>query len=338
MPTIKEVSRRAKVSPSTVSRVLNETVPVADDTKQRVLDAVRELNYEPNVFARSLVTNRSGGIGVVLNEISSPFFSGIIKGIEEVVEANGMHLVVSSGHADALCEREAATFLRQHRTDALILHPESMSDDDILKWLDNDIPLVIIGRFVAELTDRCVYLDNEMGGFLATQHLLESGHERIAHISGPLAMKDSRDRLHGYRRALEAAGLAFDEKLVVEANFVEEGGSRATSRLLNRGTEFTAIFAGNDQMAAGALQTLRDAGLKVPNDISLVGYDDVLFARYLFPTLTTVRQPLVEMGRAAAGIAIAALEKKEAEVKRKFDPELIIRTSVAVPVPSLNYS
>ena len=332
MPTIKEVSRHAGVSPATVSRVLNGNVPVADDTRRRVLDAVNKLNYRPNAFARGLVTNRSGGIGVVVNEISSPFYSGIVNGIEEVVEAADMHLIVSSGHADAKFERRAAEYLLERRSDALILHLETLSDYELLGWLEDnlpeDVPIVIVGRHLTELAGRCIYLDNEKGGCLATQHLIDEGHRHIAHISGPLAMKDSRDRLNGYRHALEAAGLYFDESYVLEANFTEEGGQHAAQRLLERGLDLTAIFAANDQMAAGVLHTLRENGLDVPSDISLVGYDDVFIARYLYPALTTIQQPLREMGRAAAQLALAALDKKETEVRRKFEPELVRRQSV----------
>ena len=332
MPTIKEVSRHAKVSPATVSRVLNGTVPVAVETKKRVLDAVEQLNYQPNAFARGLVTNRSGGIGVVVNEISSPYYSGIVRGIEKVVEEAGMHLIVSSGHADAKFERRASEYLLQRRSDALILHLETLSDFELLQWLEHnlpaEVPVVIVGRYIPELSKQCVCLDNEQGGFLATQYLLEQGHKHVAHITGPLAMKDSRDRLQGYRRALEAAGLAYDEAYVVEANFMEEGGQLAAQRLLDRKLDLTAVFSGNDQMAAGILHTLRANGLDVPNDISLVGYDDVFIARYLYPALTTIQQPLWDMGQAAAQLALAALDHRETGVKRTFEPELVVRQSV----------
>lgn len=332
MPTIREVSRLAKVSVATVSRVLNGTVPVAEGTKQRVLEAVQELNYQPNTFARSLVTNRSGGIGVVVNEVSSPFYSGIVQGIEEVVEAHGMHLVVSSGHAREKLEYEAVEFLRQRRCDALILQLEAASDYDLLRWASEDIPLIIVGRHLEELDERCIYLDNFTGGYLATKHLIEHGHRRVAHITGWMAIKDARDRLEGYRRALDEAGIPFDESLIVEGDFVELGGQRAMKRLLERRRDFTALLAANDQTAAGALHTLREAGLRVPEDISLIGYDDVLFARYLTPALTTIRQPLADMGRAAAKLALAALDADDAkEVKRKFDPELVERESVTSP-------
>ena len=185
-----------------------------------------------------------------------------------------------------------------------------------------------MGRYITELGSRCIYLDNEKGGFLATQHLLERGHEHIAHITGPLAMKDSRDRLQGYRRALEAAGLPYNETYVVEADFTEKGGLRAAQWLLGRGLELSAIFAANDQMAAGILHTLRANDLEVPQDISLVGYDDVFIARYLYPALTTIQQPLWDMGQAAAHLVLAALDQRETEVTRKFEPELVVRQSV----------
>ncbi|MFW5899202.1 MAG: LacI family DNA-binding transcriptional regulator [Jiangellaceae bacterium] len=334
VPTIKEVSNRANVSASTVSRVLNGTVPVAEATRQRVLDAIAELNYRPNAFARSLATNRSGGVGVSVNDLASPYYGAMVQGVEAEIDAAGMHLLVASGHVDARKERASLEFLLERRSDALIVHLESMSDPEILGFMEtmsHEVPLVLLGRYLADAEDRCVWLDNEAGGALATRHLLANGHTRIAHLSGPLWFPDARARLQGYRHALEEAGLAYDERYVVEADFLEKGGYLATQRLLARHVPFTAIFSGNDQMGAGAIQALRESGFSVPGDISLIGFDDVLFARYLTPTLTTVRQPLAEMGRAAARIALDALDAldgKETEVPHKFEPALVVRESV----------
>jgi LacI family transcriptional regulator len=332
--TIKEVSRLANVSMATVSRVLTGSAPVASATRERVLAAVRELGYTPNAFARSLATDRSGGIGVVVNDLGSLYFGAMLHGIEEVVEAAGMHLVVSGGHAKAASEKRAVDFLRQRRCDALILRVEETSDDDLIAWSQDKAPVVVVGRSIAELGKCSVYLDNEMGGELATRYLVEQGHTRIAHVSGPLSLHDSRERLVGYRRALEAAGIVYDKRFVVEGNFLEEGGKQAMRRLLGRDLDFTAVFVGNDQMAAGALLALREAELEVPKDVSIVGYDDILIARYLYPALTTVRQPLREMGEAAARLALAALGKLDfplEEVTRRFEPSLVIRESVASP-------
>ena len=328
MPTIKEVSRRANVSASTVSRVLNGTVPVAEETRRRVLEAVRELDYRPNAFARSLATNRSGGIGVSVNDLSSPFYGAIVRGIEQEAEAAGMHLLVSSGHADEEKERRALEFLLERRPDVLIVHLEAMPDLELIELMEADVPIVLVGRYLADAEERCVWLDNETGGQLATHHLIDHGHTRIAHITGPLWFPDSRARLLGHRRALDRAGIAFDERLQVEGDFLEEGGYRAAKRLLDRRVDFTAIASANDQMASGAMQALREACIRIPDDISVIGYDDVLFARYLTPTLSTVRQPLEEMGRAATRIALALLEGAEEEVMHKFEPTLVARESV----------
>jgi LacI family transcriptional regulator len=330
MPTIKEVSQRAHVSPSTVSRVLNGTTPVSADARERVLRAIEELDYTPNAFARGLATNRSGGIGVTTNDIGSPYYAVMLRGVEAAIEDAGLHLMVSSGHARAEDERSAIQFLKQRRSDALIVQAEALSDAELIDLADRaGVPVVVFGRHIPELEPVCVHLDNEAGGRIATEHLLRHGHRRIAHIAGPLRFPDARHRLQGYRDALDDAGIPYDDHLVVEGDFREEGGRAAMERLLDRTTEIDAAFVANDQMAAGALRAARDRGLDVPLDLSLVGYDDVLLAQYLSPTLTTVRQPLFDMGRAAGDIAIALLEQKKVEVRTRFEPELVVRESVA---------
>jgi LacI family transcriptional regulator len=330
MATIREVSRLARVSPATVSRVLNGTTPVAPVTRKRVLEAVAALAYTPNAFARGLATNRSGGIGVTVNEVSSPYFGAFIAGVEQVAREEGLHLMVSSGFAEAEAEHASIEFLFGRRCDGLVVQAEGLPDDDLIDLVrSGPAPVVVFGRSVAEIEDACIVMKNEPGGALATQHLLEFGHRRIGHVAGPLSYPDARDRLHGYRRAIEAAGLVYDERCVVESNFLEEGGAKATARLLERVPELTAIFFANDQMAAGGMRTLHESGRDVPGDISVVGFDDVFLAQYLTPTLTTVRQPLVDMGRSAAHLLLARLGHDRREVVHRFDPELVERQSVA---------
>ena len=326
--TIRDVSERAQVSISTVSRVLNGTVPVAADTRRRVLAAVNELNYRPNVFARSLVTNRSGGIGVIVNEMTSPFYGTLVRGVEQVFESAGMHLLVASGKADAERERKAINLLLTRRVDALVVHLEALPDIEVLELLDSALPVVMVGRHIAEAGSRSIAIDNEYGGLLAARHLTDNGHRVIGHLTGPLSFPDSRARLQGYRQGLEEAGIAFDDTLVIESDWLEDGGYQATMRLLKRRPDITAVFAGNDQMAIGSYQALRATGKRIPDDISVVGFDDVVFARYLYPTLTTVRQPLLEMGEAAAGLVLAALRGEKPEVTEQFEPELAVRQSV----------
>jgi len=330
MATIKEVSRLARVSTATVSRVLNGTSPVATPTRERVLAAIESLAYKPNAFARGLATNRSGGIGITVNEVSSPYFGAFIFGVEQVAREAGIHLMVSSGFADAEHERASIEFLLERRCDGLVIQAEGLADEVLIDLVRNGpAPVVVFGRGIAEVEGSCVVLNNELGGALATDYLLDHGHRRIGHISGPLSFPDARDRLHGYRRALEAAGVEYVERYVVESTFLEDGGAHAAARLLDRAPEVSAIFVANDQMAAGAMRTLREIGRDVPAEVSVVGFDDVFLAQYLTPTLTTVRQPLVDMGRAAAHLLLARLGHAGEEVVHRFDPELVERQSVA---------
>ena len=330
MATIKEVSRLARVSTATVSRVLNGTSPVATPTRERVLAAIASLAYKPNALARGLATNRSGGIGITVNEVSSPYFGAFIFGVEQVAREAGIHLMVSSGFADAEHERSSIDFLLERRCDGLVVQVEGLADEVLIDLVRNGpAPVVVFGRGIAEVEESCVVLNNELGGALATNYLLDHGHRRIGHISGPLSFPDARDRLHGYRRALEAAGVDYVERYVVESTFLEDGGAHAAARLLDRAPEVSAIFVANDQMAAGAMRTLRESGRDVPADVSVVGFDDVFLAQYLTPTLTTVRQPLVDMGRAAAHLLLGRLGHEGREVVHRFDPELVERQSVA---------
>jgi LacI family transcriptional regulator len=330
-PTIKEVSLLARVSPATVSRVLNGTTPVSDLVRTRVLEAVETLGYKPNAFARGLATNRSGGIGITVNEVGSPYSATFVSAVENVARAAGIHLMVSSGFADAQSERESIEFLLERRCDGLVVQADGLPDEYLIDLVrSGPTAVVVFGRYVAEIADACVVTDSVMGGELATRHLVERGHRHIAHATGPLAIPDARDRLKGYRRALEAAGITYDERYVIESTFHEEGGALSVLRLLERAPEITAIFLANDQMAAGAMRALRDRGLAIPHDVSVVGYDDVFLARYLTPGLTTIRQPLVDMGRSAAHLLLARLGLEEGEeVVRRFDPELVERQSVA---------
>ena len=328
MSTIKEVAERARVSKATVSRVINGSAPVNSQTKRRVLDTIKELDFQPDSLAKALATKRSRGIGVTINDLASPFYGAVLKGVESILETEGMHLLVSSGHAEGFAERQAVDFLKQRRSDALIIQADATPEAELTQWASQDIPVVIFGQYLSDVAERCIYLDSEAGGYMATQHLIDCGHTRIAHITGPLSIHDSRARLQGYCRALEVAGIAFDKDLVSEGDFREEGGQWATQQLLKRDLEFTALFVANDQMAVGSLETLSEADLSVPGDISVIGFDDIVFAKYLTPKLTTVRQPLFEMGQAAARLALDLLENKKTEVKGKFEPELIIRQSV----------
>lgn len=331
MATIREVSKYAQVSVATVSRVVNGNKWVAEATRQRVLDAMQALGYQPNSFARSLATNRSETIGMVVGDLGGPFFGEMMQHAERVIRDAGKHLIVTSGHSSLEEERDAIQFLLKRRCDALILHLDLMPDEEIIKLADSEpSPMILVNRLVPELAAQCISLDNEAGGYLAARHLIDLGHQRIACITGPLYKSDARDRLAGYRRALEGAGFDYDDRLVVEGDFLEPGGEAALERLLRRDETFTGLVVGNDLMAIGAINMLKERGLRIPEDCSLVGYDDVLMAGYLDPALTTVRVPVAEFGTAAGRLALKLGEGVDGEVRNRFQPELVERATTAL--------
>lgn len=330
MSSIHEVARLAQVSTATVSRVLNGSAAVSGPVEERVLRAVEALNYRPNKFARGLAGNLSDCIGVIVPELTNPFFGTLVQGIEEAVRAHGLQLTVATGNRSAEQERRATQWLGSHSCDVQILWTTAMSNAELLEQAGR-VPSVILGRLVPELAQRCVYLDDRVGSQLATRHLLSLGHTRIAHVAfAPYREQDWVARSAGYRRALEEAGLPVLPELMIEAGgFDEESGRRATETLLDRGEPFTAIFAGNDQIAAGVLLALRRRGLRIPEDVSVVGFDDVPVARFLYPPLTTIHQPVVAMAQAAVDLALASTSgHAPREVTHKFTPSLVVRESV----------
>ncbi len=340
MATIREVSKHAGVSVATVSRVVNGNKWVSETTRQRVLDAMEELGYEPNSFARSLATNKSDTIGMVVGDLSGPFFGPMMQQAEKVIRASGKHLIITSGHTTLEEERDAIQFLLKRRCDALILHLDLMSDEEIIRLCDQTrIPIILVNRLIPELADQCVSLDNEAGGYLATQHLINLGHTRIAHITGPLYKSDARDRLAGYRRALESAGLSYDDSLVVESDYLETGGVVALDRLRRRNVDFTAIVGGNDLMAIGVINALRLQGVQVPDECSVVGYDDVVMSGYFVPALTTIRVPVDSFGADAAHLALKLCGgNEEKDIQHRFLPELVERQSTRVYQPVVDRS
>lgn len=332
MATIREVSRRAGVSVATVSRVVNGNQRVLETTRQKVLEAMAALGYEPNSFARSLATNKSETIGMVVGELAGPFFGEMMQFAERVIRDEGRHLIITSGHASLAEERDAIEFLLRRRCDALILHLDLMSDAEILRRVDAEAtPIILVNRLIPELVDQCIYLDNEAGGSLATRHLIEHGHTRIACITGPLYKSDARDRLTGYRTALKMADIPYDEQLVVEGDYLEQGGEVALERLFRRNTPFTGLVAGNDLMAIGVIKALRRNGLSVPEDCSVVGYDDVVMAGYIEPGLTTVRVPIEQFGAEAGRLALNLGEGHAFSVQHRFQPTLVERASTSRP-------
>jgi LacI family transcriptional regulator len=325
--TIHDIAREAGVSASTVSRVLTGSVPVAPEKRDAVQAAVKKLRYHPNVSAQGLVRGRTGALGVLTQSIASPFYGEIMLGIEQGLANSGYHAMIASGNWRTEDELTALDLLSGRRVDALIILP-GVIPDDRQRQVAAELPLGVIGRSVAGLERHCLRIDDERAAYEATRYLVGLGHERIAHIAGSQSHHDAVDRRAGYGRALAEAGLALDPRLIVEGDYTEPSGLLAVQALLGGGALFSAIFAANDQMACGARLALYRNGIRVPEDVSLVGFDDQPSSAYTTPPLTTVRQPTLDIGRAAAGAALALLAGRPAALPT-LGAELIIRESAA---------
>lgn len=327
--TIHDIARAAGVSPSTVSRVLTGTTPVAEMKRTAVLAAVERLHYQPNVMARGLARGRSCSVGVLTQEINSEFYGDILKGIELGLQDTGFRPVFASG---SICDELGQThaLVSSHRVDGLVIVGSKMPEEEIL-GLARRVPLVLVGRLVRGIEEHCIRVDNTEGAHDVTRHLIDLGHRRIAHITGRITHPDAIARLLGFRQALHEAGIEEDPTLVVEGDFEEPSGLHGTEGLLAKGVKFTAVFAASDMMAYGARLAFHRHGLAVPDAVSLVGFDDLRSATYAIPPLTTVRQPRQEMGRAAAQGLLAALSGQTPQLP-SFQLELVIRSSTA-PCP-----
>jgi len=326
--TLEDIARHAGVSPSTVSRVLNGSKRVADDKRARVLAAIQEHQYRPNAVARGLVRGRSMIVGVLVQDIASPFFAKMVEGIEQGLDRAAYRPMLSTTHwrtENEDDETRSLQLLLGQRVDGMIVLGGHIPDEEV-RAVAAQVPMVIVARRVQGLESQCLYVDNQGGAYRATRYLLGLGHTRIAHIAGTPGHPDALDRLEGYRRALAEFGIPADERLIVGGLFNEQSGLEAVEELLARGERFSAIFAANDQTAYGAMLGLFNHGYRIPNDMSLVGFDDQFLSSYTLPPLTTVRQPSIEMGWAAAAGLLRLLNNEEAMLPN-FPTDLIIRKS-----------
>lgn len=323
--TLEMVARTAGVSPATVSRILNGSARVSERKRAAVEAVIKQLNYRPNALARGLAQGRTNSIGVLTQDIASPFYGEALRGIENALKDTGAVPLIVSGHWILRDEIERLEHLLSRRVDGLIVLTGSLPDDTLARYA-SEVPLVVTGRDLSAPNLTSLRFDDYHGARLATQHLLDLGHTRIAHIAGPQDHFDSIERLRGYREALRDAGVEPRDELVVHADFHEPGGLLAINQLIAARTLFTAVFAANDQSAFGARLALHSHGIRVPEDISIVGFDDLPVSNYVVPPLTTVKQPAYEMGEIAAR-ALVSMIQGEVRVGQLPQPELVIRAS-----------
>ena len=332
MATIKDVARLAGVSVATVSRVINNSPKASDVSRQAVSSAMEALNYHPNANARALAQQSTETVGLVVGDVSDPFFGAMVKAVEQVAYNTGNFLLIGNGYHNEEKERQAIEQLIRHRCAALVVHAKLIPDAELADLMKQIPGMVLINRILSGFEKRCVALDDRYGAWLATRHLIQQGHTRIGYICSNHAISDAEDRLQGYYDALKEHGLPCNDRLVTFAEPDESGGELAMTELLGRGKQFTAVACYNDSMAAGAMGVLNDNGIDVPQEISLMGFDDVLVSRYVRPRLTTIRYPIVTMATQAAELALALADSRPLpDITHLFSPTLVRRHSVISP-------
>ncbi len=336
MATTRDVARRAGVSASTVSHVLNATRFVSDDLRQRVRHAMDELGYEPNAVARSLKVNRSATVGLLISDISNPFFTELVRSVEDVAQANGYTVILCNTDENPANEETYLRELRARRVDGLLVTPTSGPHDYLGKLAHTRFPIVFLDRDAGSLPVPTVLLDNEAAAYAAVRHLLGLGHSRIEAVVGRPLISTTTERLEGYLRALGDADVAVDERLIVNGWSRIDGGAAATDTLMTLEERPTALFSGNNLMTIGALGALEAHGLVVPDDVALVGIDDFPWASVLRPQLTTVAQPTYELGSTAAELLLGLMRGTgQGHAQRVVLPgRLIVRESCGAPLRS----
>lgn len=329
--SIKDVARAARVSHPTVSRALRHSSLVKPDTAERIRSIARRMGYRPSAVARSLVTRRTKTIGVVVTTIADPFISEVVSGIEEVANENGYSVVLANSNADPEREVQVAHSFHERRVDGILVTASRVGARYLPLLSEMKVPVVLINSHHPAEFVYSVRIDNVTASRAATAHLIELGHKRIAYIGDRFGFQSDTERFSGYREALERADLPFLPQLVVHGDGKAEGGLHAIATLMAMPDPPTAVFCYNDMCAIGALSGIRQRGLRVPNDISIVGFDDLLIASYTHPPLTTVHQPKQQMGRAAMRILLELFSNAQSITNIKMQGELIVRESTAPP-------
>ncbi len=332
MVTIREVARQAKVSVGTVSNVLAGSATVRAELRRRVEEAMRGLDYHPNQIARSLKTRQTKTLGMVISDITNPFFPQVVRGAEDAAIASSYLLITLNTDDNPERERQALSMLRAQKVDGLLLTVAASREDmnHVEQFRESGLPIVCIDREVPNVPLDLVCSDNARGAKMCMQHLLSRGHRRIGYLSGSAGLFTAVTRLEGFNQALSEAGIPADPKLVRHGDFRFESGYRLAKEMLLEHDPPTALFASNAMMGFGALKAIHELCLRCPEDVALAMFDDVPFGDVIQPRLTVVAQPAYEMGKVGAQLLIARLEGREASAKpirQMLVPELLVRES-----------
>jgi len=324
-PSSYDVAQLAGVSPSTISRFFNRTSFVSPDKVKKIEDAIKALEYKPNFQHYTNSNQRSMTIGVLIQHSHSPYTSQILNDMEQVLIEQGYSLVISSAHWEQKLATHALQYLYNNNVDGVIVVNGNLSAKQILQFA-KDTPVVTIGYHIEGDNVRSINLDHELGGYIATLHLLQQGHTNIAHIKGLASQPDALARFSGYRRALNEWGFPILSELVREGDFGSDAAYHETVALIHSKAKFSAVFAANDLSAYGVIKALHDHNLRVPEDVSVIGFDDLATSKYFTPALTTLKQPIYALGAASAHSIVDLLRGRHHEV-RTPPIDLIVRDS-----------
>lgn len=328
MSTLRDVARRARVSVATAARALGGYGYVSPRTRQRVLRAAQALDYHPNEIARSMVRGRTQTIAVIVSDNANPFFAAVVRGIEDAVRSSGYALVLCNADEDPDKEATYLRMVRQRRVDGVILSPSGGPPELVRNLVRRGMPLVQVDRRIEDLEADAVVVDSRAGVRAAVEHLVRLGHRRIGLISGPRRLYTGRERLEGFLEALQDAGIRPDARWILEGDFKAPSGYALVRRLLEVQPRPTALFVANNLMTIGALLGLKEAGVRIPEEMAVVGFDDMEWAPILTPPLTAVAQPAYDLGVAAGRLLLRRLEDPGAPPQVvAFQPKLVVRES-----------
>lgn len=294
--TIQDVAKEAGVSANTVSRALNDKDEIKEETKEQILEIANRMGYRPNRMAQGLRSDKTGVIGVIIADNTNPYFAAVVKGIEQAARRQDYSIILKDTNEDYQQEEEAIQVMLSEQVDGILITPIQTDQESIRSLQEAPIPFVLVSRYFKDLDTDYVAAENDQGGYLATKHLIERGHERIGFINGPLYNSSAKDRLVGYKKALKEYDLQPDERLIIKDALFMDDGYQEAKKLLAVDRPPTAIFAFSDFVALGAKKAIKEEGLAVPNDVAIVGYDDIPFSSCLDIPLSTVSVPKQKMG------------------------------------------
>lgn len=322
MITIKDIARICNVSTTTVSRVINnKNEGVSQKTREKVIEVMNKLNYQPNSLARSMVTKKTNNIAILIPDISNPFFADLARGVEDACSANGYHLFLCNTDMDRVKEEEYIRMLRERYVDGMVISTQNSEDfnEIFTKMLDDKYPFVFVERYSEKLPDiPGTFVDSLQGAYDATKHLIDLGHKKIVFLSGPLVSANARFRLNGYKKALHDHGLNIDKNLIREGDYKTTSGYKQVKYLFEKGFKFSAIFASNDLMAFGAYKAAKEADMKIPKDLSIIGFDNIKLPDVLEPKITSMEIPAYKMGEQAVQILLNLIKGKQLKKNKVF--------------------